>query len=511
MKQYRKTGIALASALLAAAGCGSGAGNGPREPGFQIQSIPSNATRILIQISGPGFATFEKRFDRHQGQGFQVRFQVPVGLDRLVFARALDAGAAELSCGKVLFDVPEGGQVPNVRIDMDPRFCPPEVPPVRSGQSFGAVPTPTPTPLPTGTVPTASATPTPLPTPTATGATPSPTLVPTATPAPTGATVTTLAGNGVPGFADGTGAAAIFNGPAGIALDGSGNIIVASTLNHRIRKVTPAGVVTTIAGSGGGAFADGTGTAAAFNGPGDLALDSNGNIYVADTSNHRIRKIDPQGVVTTLAGGGAAAFGDGTGTNAFFSNPSGVVVDSNGNVYVGDTDNRRMRRITPAGVVTTLAGNGVSGSTDGTGTAAQFGGPRGLALDSSGNIYVADFRFNIIRKVTPAGVVTTIAGNTSGLGGFADGTGTAAQFDEPDGLAVDGNGNIYVADRQNFRIRKITSAGVVTTLAGTGTVGSADGPASTAQFGGPVGVAVDNTGTVFVGDAFGHRIRKINP
>ena len=281
---------------------------------------------------------------------------------------------------------------------------------------------------------------------------------------------TTLAGQpGGQGNADGTGSAARFNCPVGVAVDSAGNVFVADYDNYTIRKVTPAGVVTTLAGSAGnGGSADGTGSAARFNQPSGVAVDSAGNVFVADTDNHTIRKVTPAGVVTTLAGSaGASGSTDGTGSAARFDDPEGVAVDSAGNVFVADTDNHTIRKVTPAGVVTTLAGSaGASGSTDGTGSAARFYYPVGVAVDSAGNVFVADTGNHTIRKVTPAGVVTTLAGS-AGNSGSADGTGSAARFNDPEGVAVDSAGNVFVADCFNNTIRKVTSAGVVTTLAGS--------------------------------------------
>ena len=323
--------------------------------------------------------------------------------------------------------------------------------------------------------------------------------------------VTTLAGSaGQNGSADGTGAAASFSYPSGVAVDGAGNVYVADSDNNTIRKVTAAEVVTTLAGSVGlSGSADGTGAAARFSYPTGVAVDGAGNVYVADYYNDTIRKVTPAGVVTTLAGtAGQYGSADGTGATARFSYPTGVAVDGAGNVYVADSDNNTIRKVTPAGVVTTLAGSsGQQGSADGTGAAASFYNPRGVAVDGSGNVYVADSDNNTIRKVTPAGVVTTLAGS-SGQRGSADGAGAAASFYNPTGVAVDGAGNVYVADTDNYTIRRVTPAGVVTTLAGTaGQYGSADGTGATARFSYPSGVAV-GAGNVYVAD---QTIRKVTP
>jgi sugar lactone lactonase YvrE len=338
--------------------------------------------------------------------------------------------------------------------------------------------------------------------------------------------VTTLAGSAdQPGSADGTGAAARFREPQGVAVDGSGNVFVADYYNGTIRKITPSGVVTTLAGTAGiFGSADGTGAAASFSYPEGVAVDGAGNVFVADsdwtgnfylanTSNNTIRKITPAGVVTTLAGSaGLSGSADGTVAAALFNEPWGVAVDGAGNVFVADSGNNTIRKITPSGAVTTLAGTaGSSGSADGTGAAARFYGPSGVAVDGSGNVFVADSQNCTIRKIAPSGVVTTLAG-TAGILGSADGTGAAARFGYPQGVAVDGSGNVFVADSGNSTIRKITPSGVVTTLAGTaGSSGSADGTGAAASFSHPRGVAVDGSGNVFVADSLDNTIRKITP
>jgi hypothetical protein len=315
------------------------------------------------------------------------------------------------------------------------------------------------------------------------------------------------------GSADGTGSAARFYNPNGVAVDTAGNVLVADTNNETIRKVTPAGVVTTLAGLAAWGSADGTGSAARFQGPEGVAVDTAGSVYVADYSNSTIRKITPTGVVTTMAGlARNPGSDDGTGSAAKFCLPEGVAVDSLGNVYVADTYNYTIRKITPAGLVTTLAGlPGSYGSADGTGSTARFYNPASVAVDSTGNVYVADEENSTIRKITPAGVVTTLAG-LAGSSGSADGTGSAARFFGPYGVAVDAAGCVYVADRYNNTIRKITLTGVVTTLAGSATIqGSADGTGSAARFSGPTGVAVDAAGNVYVTDSRNCTIRKITP
>ncbi len=336
--------------------------------------------------------------------------------------------------------------------------------------------------------------------------------------------VTVLAGQpGVLGSANGTGSVARFNAPSGTAVDSSGNVYVADTNNNAIRKVTPAGVVTTLAGQPGSfGGADGTGSAARFYSPFGVAVDSAGNIYVADTDNHTIRKVTPAGVVTTIAGlAGSPGSANGTGSAARFIAPNGVAVDSAGNLYVADTFNHTIRKMTLAGaswVVTTLAGAaGSSGSTDGTNGEARFDEPNGIAVDSAGNLYVAEFANSTIRKLTPDGtnwVVTTIAGRAGSIGSV-DGTNGDARFNITASVAVDSAGNLYVADALNSLIRKMTPAGpnwVVTTLAGTGAGrGNADGAGLDARFNGPSGVAVDSAKNVYVADQINHTIRKVTP
>jgi hypothetical protein len=324
-------------------------------------------------------------------------------------------------------------------------------------------------------------------------------------------TISTHAGTSpTAGSTDGTTSSALFNAPSGVAMDSAQNLYVADTLNNTVRKISPTGTVTTLAGlAGRTSSVDGTGTAARFQDPYAVAVDGLGNLFVADATDHSIRKISSAGVVTTFAGtGGSFGSTDGTGTAARFKAPLGIAADSAGNVYVADTGNAIVRKITAAGVVTTLAGSaGQSGSTDGTGTAARFMGPYGITVDSSGTVYVVESSA-VVRKITTAGVVTTVAG-TSGTNGFTNATGTAARFSVPFDIAVDGAGTLYVSDHGNHAVRKITAAGVVTTLAGSGSAGNTNATGTAASFRFPSGIAADSAGNVYLADTDNQIIRKI--
>ena len=315
--------------------------------------------------------------------------------------------------------------------------------------------------------------------------------------------VSTLAGQALTfGSTDGTGSGARFYYPSGIAADNAGNLYVADTDNDAIRKVTPAGVVTTLAGLAGvSGSANGTGSAARFQNPSGIAVDSNGNIYVADTLNNTLRMVTVSGIVTTIAGtSGAGGAMDGTGASAQFQGPQGLTIDQAGNLYIADTNNHTIRKLIPStGTVTTIAGvAGTAGSNDGTGTAARFNYPSGVAVDSAGNVYVADTDNDDIRRITPSGLVSTIAGAAG-----------AARFDSPSALAADTSGNLYVADTGNFTIRKVVAATrVVSTIAGlAGTSGSADGAGSTVRFFAPTGIAADSSGNLYIADTNNHTIR----
>jgi sugar lactone lactonase YvrE len=323
--------------------------------------------------------------------------------------------------------------------------------------------------------------------------------------------VITLAGQvGTSGDVDGPGAQARFHLPNTLAVDQTGNLYVADTGNNLIRKISPDGVVSTFAGSPGGhGSADGPGGSAQFWAPFGIAVDAAGNVYVADSANNSIRKITPDGVVRTLAGAaGHPGRADGLGSNARFRNPWSVAVDTAGNVYVADMSNDTIRKVTPDGQVSTVAGQaGMSGSADGFGPNARFNDPFGVAVDSAGNVYVADSGNDTIRKITPEGIVVTLAGKAEHAGN-RDGSAETARFWNPQGLALDAQGNIYVADTGNNAIRRITPLGVVSTvpeLAGTNSVTGKS--AAGVSLNSPGGVAVDRAGNVYIADSNNHCIR----
>lgn len=336
---------------------------------------------------------------------------------------------------------------------------------------------------------------------------------PIVAPAPT-YLVSTLAGTGTSGRTDGPGSTATFAGPGQAALDAQGNLYVADTDNHCIRKVTPAGVVSTLAGSGTAGYLDGPAATAAFNAPKGVAVDGQGTVYVADYGNNCIRAISPAGMVSTWAGTTAPGLQDGPATTARFWEPTGLACDQQGNLYVADSRNERIRQITAQRVVSTLAGSGptdvkfvTDNFADGPAAAALFYYPYGVAVDARGTVYVADYQNHRVRKIA-AGTVSTVAGST---GGYAEGVGSQAKLYLPTSLAVDASGVLYVADWGNGCLRRIEPTGQVSLFAGNPrTLGYADGPAATSLFSRSVGIAVLPSGAVlYVADSNNRRIRQL--
>jgi hypothetical protein len=316
-------------------------------------------------------------------------------------------------------------------------------------------------------------------------------------------------GDGSAQFFDGTGTNSKFNFPAGIAYNASGIIYVADKNNHRIRAIsTTTGAVTTLAGSGAASYAEGTGASAQFNYPTGIAVYGS-DVYIADSNNNRIRVITSSGVVSTFAGQSSSGNTDGDGTNAKFNTPVGIAIDSFGNVYVADFGNHRIRKITALRVVTTISGSD-EGYLDGTGTSAMLRGPVGLAIDSLGRLFISESGNHIIRVLTIASQsIVTLAG--SGTSGFSDGVGTNANFNSPSGISIDTAGFVYVADASNNRIRRISSStGSVITLAGNYSAGYSEGVGTNAAFNSPFGIAVNSaSGIVYISDQSNHRIRYL--
>ncbi|UTX51016.1 SMP-30/gluconolactonase/LRE family protein [Candidatus Saccharibacteria bacterium TM7i] len=332
-------------------------------------------------------------------------------------------------------------------------------------------------------------------------------------PQDSGASVASLAGNGSLGYANGSGEAAVLASPVALS-SSSGNVLYfTDSSTSRVRQVTTAGVVSTIAGNGPTGTTEGVGNAALFNWPQAVTIGFNGHLYVADSNNQRIRTVPLNNTSTSVFAGltgtsTTTGFAEGTGTAARFNVPRGIAFDSNNNLlYVADSQNNRVRRITAGQVVDTLAGQSGGGFVDNTtGTLAQFNYPQGLAVSTNGTIYVADTNNHRIRMITPSGSVSTLAG---GLQGNVDNDGTAARFNKPSAVAVSANGTVYVTDTDNHSIRKITPAGKVSTIAGNGMAGYANGNGSDARFNAPRGIALGSDGRLYVADTGNHRIRVL--
>jgi uncharacterized protein (TIGR03437 family) len=336
-----------------------------------------------------------------------------------------------------------------------------------------------------------------------------------------GGYISTVAGNDFAwGIGDGLPATlAQMNSPAGLTLDAAGDLFVADTGTERVRKVDTQGAITTVAGNGQMGFGgDGqSATSATLGNPGGVAVDPSGNLYIADTRNNRLRKVLPSGFLLTVAGNGLAALAAENmyALQAPLNQPRSVAVDATGGVYIADTGNHRVLRITPLGTLVTIAGNGSPGWAGDNGNAriSQLNAPAGIVFDPRGNLYIADTFNHLIRKVSTAGVITTVAG--TGASGFTGdgGPATSATLNFPAGVAVDGAGVIYIADTWNHRIRMIDTAGVIHTIAGSGSPGykGDGGPALAAQLDYPSGIVVDPTAVVLFSDSFNNRVRKLMP
>ena len=335
----------------------------------------------------------------------------------------------------------------------------------------------------------------------------------------------TVAGNGtVLSSGDGGPATSAGMSTSGVAVDAIGNIFIADGYNNRVRKVAPNGAITNVAGNGTRGFSgDGQGaTAAELNFPVAVALDAAGNLFIADLYNNRIRKVSTSGIITTVAGNGAQNSQSGQGTysgdngpatSAGLNMPYGVAVDASGNFFIADLYNNRVRKVSSSGTITTVAGNGQQNFSGDGGPAisASLAQPYGIAVDALGNLFVADFGNVRVRKVSASGVITTIAGN--GNPGFSGDGGSAAsaQLNYPKGLAVDASANLFIADFGNNLVRKVSASGVITTVAGNGNFGYTGdgGPATSAELDFPLGVAVDASGNFLIADT-NSVIRKVS-
>ena len=321
--------------------------------------------------------------------------------------------------------------------------------------------------------------------------------------------VSTLAGSGAIGSDNGPGNVASFNGQWGCAMGSNGNLFVADTYNQKIREVAFDGTVSTVAGTGSQGNQDGASGVATFNFPYGIAVDKNDNIYVSEIGSDNIRKIAPDGTVSTFAGSptGRTGSSDGSDTSATFQDPLGLAVDANGNIYVADAANNKIRKITAAGVVTTVAGTGTAGAGNGAALSATFNTPLSIAIDPANNLYITERDNYDVRKIATDGTVTTVAG--TGQAGSADGAGTSAGFNYPVGIVADFSGNLYVTDNGYGTIRIITPSGFVATLAGNGNQTSIDGIGYQASFKNPLGMAMDSGGNLYVMDNSSNKVRKV--
>jgi uncharacterized protein (TIGR03437 family) len=326
--------------------------------------------------------------------------------------------------------------------------------------------------------------------------------------------ITTVAGSGTAGGSgDGGPATSASLGPWGVAVDAAGNLYIADYSNSRIRKVSPSGIISTAAGNGTRGFSGdgGPATGASLNQPSGVAVDAAGNLYIADYYNYRVRKVSSSGIISTVAGNGIKGFsGDGgTATSATLREPEALAVDAAGNLYIADSTNQRIRKVSPSGIISTVAGTGTwAFSADGgPATSASLSFVEGVAVDAAGNLYIDDSDNGRIRKVSPSGIISTVAG--TGTWGFSGdgGPATSASLNDPWGVAVDAAGNLYIADARNGRIRKVSPSGIIGTVAGGGSALGDGGAATSASLKHPIAVAVDAAGNVYIADD--NRIRKV--
>lgn len=319
--------------------------------------------------------------------------------------------------------------------------------------------------------------------------------------------VITIAGTGKAGFGDGQALQAKFNSISGIVFDKQGNIYVGDVKNARIRKLLATGKVETVAGSGTPGDKDGPALSAEFKNPVGLAIDLQGRIIISDTELHKVKRYDPKtNMVETIAGNGQEGDNVGSALTAQFNSPRGLAVNSKGEIFIADAQNNKIKKITTNGMVVLVAGTKTAGTQDGKASEAQFSLPSSLVFDSQGSLFITDATNNLIRKLDTKNIVTTVAGVPGG--GYLDGPAISAKFRIPTGITIDQSGNLYISDFNNARIRKIDTQKNVTTIIGTGAFGYVDGPASKAQVGLVFALTISPNNELFFTESFNHVIRK---